>query len=613
MDSKYHHKIAIFGAGDYGRRALEFFGRERIKCFIDSDQSKIGTKINGVRVFSLNQFVDEGEICSVVIAVSSKYLSSIEGELHSVGITNYEVFLKIWQRKVKENIQKRKDYIGSYRKTLSWIVEHTIQEQCGKAIISDTRCSKGYPEVTGYYIPTLIRIGQRDLASDYVRWLLSIQKDDGSWYDTMDTSPYVFDTGQILKGLLAIRHHWKDTTILDTAIRRGCDWILGQMQADGRIVTPNESAVGNKRICSEAIHLYCLSPLFEAAELMGVPEYSKAAAQSKAYYLKYYRNDISEWHILTHFYAYVMEALLDLGEVDLANTAMAKVAVYQRENGIVPAYPDVHWTCSTGLFQLALVWFRLGEADHANRAFDAAINLQNPSGGWYGSYALDPELGEDNDYFPDSEISWVVKYFFDALYYKNVMDFNISSHQFKDKIEKTDGRYRLLLKNVMEECALRGDIKILDVGCSNGRYLKNLLEDAPHNRYYGVDIAVAGLNLVNESRIKLAQGTLTDIPYNENSFDVVFTCEALEHAIDIENAIRELARVAKSGGRIIVVDKSQSALGEMEITPWEQWFDEMELRNIMKEYCTEVMVHTNVSYEDVQGSNLFSVWVGKVK
>lgn len=449
MDSKYR-KIAIFGAGEYGRYALEFFGRYRVSCFIDNNQLKMGTRINGVNVCSLEQFVDSGELCPVVIAVSNKDVSSIKEQLYSVGIKDYETFRKIWQRKVKEDIEKRKDYIVIYHKALGWVVEHTIEEQVGKAIICDTENSKGYPEVTGYYIPMLIRIGQRDLALDYVRWLLSIQKEDGSWYDSMDISPYVFDTGQILKGLLAIRYLWTDTTALDTAIRRGCDWILRQMQEDGRIVTPNESAVSNRRMCSEAIHLYCLSPLFEAAEVLGVPEYSKAAAQSKAYYLKNYWDDIREWHILTHFYAYIMEALLDLGEVDIAKTAMTKVAAYQNEAGIVPAYPDVHWVCSTGLFQLALVWFRLGEAGRANRAFEAAINLQNPSGGWYGSYALDPELGEDNDYFPVSEISWAVKYFFDALYYKNVMDFNISSTKFKDKIEKSDGHYRLLLENVME-------------------------------------------------------------------------------------------------------------------------------------------------------------------
>lgn len=41
----------------------------------------------------------------------------------------------------------------------------------------------------------------------------------------------------------------------------------------------------------------------------------------------------------------------------------------------------MNWVCSTGLFQLALVWFRLGELERGNKAFSHACKLQNASGG----------------------------------------------------------------------------------------------------------------------------------------------------------------------------------------------------------------------------------------
>ena len=41
-----------------------------------------------------------------------------------------------------------------------------------------------YPEVTGYYIPTLMRWGFTDQAESYAKWLISIQHSDGAWYDT---------------------------------------------------------------------------------------------------------------------------------------------------------------------------------------------------------------------------------------------------------------------------------------------------------------------------------------------------------------------------------------------------------------------------------------------
>ena len=613
MDDERFQRIAIFGAGECGKHAIEYFGKDKVVCVIDNDKSKQGSKISEIPVRSLTQFMLEYDHCPVIIAVSKKYAADIKTQLETVGVKDYETFQKIWQRKIKKEIENRKDFIGVYHNALKWIEEHTLTEKIGKAIICHTDLPKGYPEVTGYYIPTLIRIGRKDLAVDYAKWLISIQKDDGSYYDTENISPYVFDTAQILKGLLAARRIFDDKSALDNAIIKACDWLIGQMQDDGRIITPDESTVSNTKMCSEAIHLYCLSPLIEAANVLNATEYEKAALKSKEYYLTHYEKDIKQWRILTHFYAYIMEALMDLGEVELARESMANVVARQNDNGMISAYHDVNWVCSTGLFQLALVLFRQGDAEHGNKAFEAAINLQNPSGGWYGSYALNPDLDEYNDYFPLSEISWAVKYFFDALYYKNVMDFNISSPQFLDKLDKTDGRYKLLLKNITAQFNNGGVcLKILDVGCSKGRYLKNLLEDAPQNEYYGIDVSEKVLELVNEPKIKLKKGSLTDIPYDNDTFDIVFTCEALEHVVDVEGGVRELARVTKPQGLIIIVDKSKSALGEMQITPWEQWFDETELTNIMKKYCCEVTVHTSVPYEDVKNSNLFSVWIGRV-
>lgn len=43
--------------------------------------------------------------------------------------------------------------------------------------------------------------------------------------------------------------------------------------------------------------------------------------------------------------------------------------------------------------------------------FNYACKLQNKSGGWYGSYLSEENENEINTYFPNSEISWAVKYF----------------------------------------------------------------------------------------------------------------------------------------------------------------------------------------------------------
>lgn len=159
----------------------------------------------------------------------------------------------------------------------------------------------------------------------------------------------------------------------------------------------------------------------------------------------------------------------------------------------------------------------------------------------------------------------------------------------------------------------RGDIRILDVGCGKGRYLKNLIEDLPDSQCYGVDISKNVIAEKTNQNIVWEEGSLTHIPFRDNNFAMAYTCEALEHAVDIKSAIREMARVVRPDGRIVIVDKNIAALGTLEICEWEQWFDENELAAIMSEFCREVNIVHDVNYEGYFKEGLFSVWIGKVK
>ena len=309
------------------------------------------------------------------------------------------------------------DYLKVYNKAISWINNNTVEE---KGIIVSTDNPKAYPEVTGYYIPTLLRWGQDDKAISFAKWLVNIQKKDGSWRDCEDKDPYVFDSAQILKGLLAIR----DKLDVDENIIKGCEWILSNMQDDGRLVTPSRNAWGtDDSFCSEMIHLYCLSPIIETGTVLNRQDFVEKANKIANYYIERYPDKILNFNMLSHFYAYVMEAMLDIGRKDLAREAMNKMKDRQHENGMIEGMNDVGWTCSTGCFQLAIVWYQLGEIEVANKTFEYACSLQNESGGWYGSYPtnLIQKIirGRQHPYyFPKGEISWCVKYFLDAYYWK---------------------------------------------------------------------------------------------------------------------------------------------------------------------------------------------------
>lgn len=590
-------KYVLFGAGVNGRSLADILTSKQVAFIVDNDNDKNGTFYNDVPVYSYDSVKFKISDYTVVISVSDKYKDEIAAQLINDGFTDFKFYREVMFEITKERINNRTDYIGIYNKAIKWIEKNTVE---GKGIICSTNLPIPYPEVSGYYIPTLIKWGYRDLAVQYAKWLCSIQKSDGSWYDTNDTSPYVFDSAQILKGLIAVRDILPE---VDEHIIMGCDWILSNMQENGRLTTPDMTAWGTDGSCSELIHIYCLSPIKEAGIIFDRPDYIESADRIFSYYKSNHYDDIMNFRLLSHFYAYLMEALVDIGEIEMAKEAMGKIELIQDENGMVPAYNNVRWVCSTGLFQLALVWFRLGNTKCGNKAFEFACKLQNESGGWYGSYIVYPDLNEINNYFPSGEISWAVKYFLDALYYKNIAEFNEHSSDFLDEIKKDDGRYICIRNEVHSE----KELKILDIGCGKGRYIKNLIEDEPQNEYYAVDISEKVMEGI--SGITKAFGTLTYIPYPDNYFDVVYTCEALEHAIDIRSAVKEMARVTKPDGKIVVIDKNKDMLGALEIWEWEQWFTVDSLSSEIKKYYKSIRVNTNISCENTN-DGLFCTWIG---
>jgi len=86
----------------------------------------------------------------------------------------------------------------------------------------------------------------------------------------------------------------------------------------------------------------------------------------------------------------------------------------------------------------------------------------------------------------------------------------------------------------------KGYHSVLDAGARDGYYSLQLTQ------YFD---SVTSLDLskpqVEHERITCVAGDLTRLPYPDNSFDVVFCTEVLEHIPALEEAVREIKRVAK--------------------------------------------------------------------
>ncbi|MDR2801002.1 MAG: methyltransferase domain-containing protein, partial [Desulfovibrio sp.] len=99
-------------------------------------------------------------------------------------------------------------------------------------------------------------------------------------------------------------------------------------------------------------------------------------------------------------------------------------------------------------------------------------------------------------------------------------------------------------------------------------------------------------------------------PYADGSFDCVFAGEVLEHCIYIEGALKELRRVVKPDGCLVVIDKNVEMMGALRLDESEQWFATEKVRKILAEMGGRVTAYEGVPCEG-RNDKLFTAWIAE--
>ena len=98
------------------------------------------------------------------------------------------------------------------------------------------------------------------------------------------------------------------------------------------------------------------------------------------------------------------------------------------------------------------------------------------------------------------------------------------------------------------------NLTILDAGCGTGFNL-GYYSAGERRDIYGLDVSMDALKWVRKRTVRnVAQGSVTDIPFKSEVFDVVFSFDVLQQLSSVlsEQAIREMHRVLKPGGHLFV-------------------------------------------------------------
>jgi arsenite methyltransferase len=124
---------------------------------------------------------------------------------------------------------------------------------------------------------------------------------------------------------------------------------------------------------------------------------------------------------------------------------------------------------------------------------------------------------------------------------------------------------------IITQLPWRGDEQVLDIGCGHGLMLIGAAKRLTTGKATGIDMWLQDSQLHNDIDLTLANASLEgvgdrvtvrradarDLPYDNNAFDVVLSSWVIHTMTDPDDrarVLKEIARVVKPGGRVVIVD-----------------------------------------------------------
>ncbi|HOW65829.1 MAG TPA: class I SAM-dependent methyltransferase [Candidatus Paceibacterota bacterium] len=134
-----------------------------------------------------------------------------------------------------------------------------------------------------------------------------------------------------------------------------------------------------------------------------------------------------------------------------------------------------------------------------------------------------------------------------------------------------DGRWRVVAETMAKHYGLKPGDRILDVGCGKAFLLYDFTQAVPGIEVQGIDISeYAVANAKEEVRPFLKQGHARQLPYPDQSFDLVISLNTLHnlYCYDLDLALREMQRVGRRH-RYLVVESYRNEQEKANLLYWQ--------------------------------------------
>ena len=124
------------------------------------------------------------------------------------------------------------------------------------------------------------------------------------------------------------------------------------------------------------------------------------------------------------------------------------------------------------------------------------------------------------------------------------------------------------------------DANILDAGCGGGANLTRWLERCPEGHVTGLDYSAVSVETaqkynrqaIAEGRCAVVQGNVAELPFEDDTFDVVSAFETVDFGPGLERGFAEVLRVLKPGGLFFLCNETDGNNPEQEA----QWMKKIQ-------------------------------------
>ena len=109
------------------------------------------------------------------------------------------------------------------------------------------------------------------------------------------------------------------------------------------------------------------------------------------------------------------------------------------------------------------------------------------------------------------------------------------------------------LKVLFAEFALPPGAAVLDVGCGVGIATHMLAELLGHeSRVVGIDLSMPHLHAARGARVALLQADASKLCFRDRTFDLIWSCNTVNHLADPVGALRQLRALLRAEGRLVL-------------------------------------------------------------